>query len=516
MACGLSYAGLVGLFVENKFALNKILVLRPPSAYSHRQLQAAAVILASDRSGQEPEDMRSTLPAAKAWEVLMGSFFGDAKKAATFQKLVRAAKKIEGAVHTPMVAVDYPVPHLSDKVRIVKGRPPSDRPASWIKENMIFPVEAEFRAAFANLMRELPPPPPLLPTSSHSKAAVAAPGDADELRRLGLSEAEMIIYGKHWQATTSTVPGLLPAKRAAAFFQTSNLATKSLQTIWRLSDTVLPKGKLSRAEFYTALKLISLSQNGKPATTANLRVKGVKLPTFREGGKDGVVMKVSEAAVYQQLWSESSSGTVSAGGADPSASWLSSANAVRFFQTSGLGMPVLRKIWTLSDTVQPRGSLSRAEFNIALKLIGAAQAGMEVTASAIASDAPLPSIGSRAAAAAVGVGMASSLGLTDQGVQAYQQLWCDAWGDPAAGSDQLLLASKAAAFFQSSGLGNTVLQKIWRLSDTVLPKGKLSQAEFYTALKLISLSQMGKPIEPATTANLRVKGVPLPVLKGGS
>lgn len=79
----------MGLFVENKFVLNKVVVLTPPSKYSHRQLQAAAVILASDRSGEEPDDMRSTLPAAKAWEVLMGSFFGDARKvSATTARLV--------------------------------------------------------------------------------------------------------------------------------------------------------------------------------------------------------------------------------------------------------------------------------------------------------------------------------------------------------------------------------------------------------------------------------------------
>eukprot|EP00729_Bicosta_minor_P009085 gene9085-26819_t len=506
------FKSLASLFVQNDFTLSKVVVLTPPRMLSHRQLQAVAVVLAGNRTGDEPDDMRSTLPATKAWEVLMGSFFGDPRKATTYKKLSRAMTAVKGAAGTAVVAVEYPVPQLNSSVRIPKTPPPK-KPAEWAKESMHFPTEAQFTAAFKNI--------------------------------------------KHWLAATNGTDGSakhLVAKKAAAFFMTSNITTKALQAIWRLSDTLPPKGKLSQAEFNTALKLISLAQAGKAAAAANLGMKGVPPPTFNMK-KEGVVLKLSEshATVYRQLWSEtgasSAAGAGAGGGAAGASSaaaaaaaaavgsaedWLSAGKAATFFQSSGLPLHVLRTIWTLSDTLPPKGKLSQAEFNSALKLIAAAQAGMKVDVAALRSDAPLPRVGSRAAAmtssasspsaasrassSTVAASTPLSLGLGASDVQAYGELWRKAWGDPvpaagSAGSTQtqllLLPASKAAGFFQSSGLGNKALQAIWRLSDTLPPKGKLSQAEFNTALKLISLAQAGKA---AAAANLSERNIPLPSL----
>jgi len=144
--------GLVTLFVENSIAVKKVIVLTPPSSLTFRQRQAAAVVLATGRTGDEPADLKSTLPSSKAWEVLMGSFWGDPRKGPTYGKLAHALMTIEAVAETPVVEVHYPVPSLNSEVQI-SDTPPSNRPAEWTTDNLVFPDEPDFRASFTDFVK---------------------------------------------------------------------------------------------------------------------------------------------------------------------------------------------------------------------------------------------------------------------------------------------------------------------------------------------------------------------------
>lgn len=195
-------------------------------------------------------------------------------------------------------------------------------------------------------------------------------------------------------------PGLyLPAQKAARFFMGSGLPNKTLQPIWKLSDSAAPKGKLTKPEFCTALALIALVQRGKAATLASLAAaraaqETLLVPKFQTNNITVPKSALSErnAAAFKQLWAEASAGTQTAG-------LVSGKVAVTFFQTSGLPVATLRSIWTLCDTVPPKGKLSESEFFTALSLIALAQAGKQATLAVLAStpktDMQIPSVGSR-------------------------------------------------------------------------------------------------------------------------
>ncbi|XP_070562975.1 epidermal growth factor receptor substrate 15-like 1 [Ptychodera flava] len=72
-------------------------------------------------------------------------------------------------------------------------------------------------------------------------------------------------------------------------------------------------------------------------------------------------------------------------------------------------------------------------------------------------------------------------------------------------------AIEAAAFLKRSGLKETVLHKIWELSDPT-GKGFLDKQGFFTGLKLIALAQNGKEV---STANIAL-AVPPPNMGGGT
>lgn len=97
--------------------------------------------------------------------------------------------------------------------------------------------------------------------------STAAPGSVQA--KLALSDADFAEYQKHW-AAVDTSGGLLRAKVAAVYFETSKLPKKALQVVWKRSDTVPPKGKLNESEFFTALKLIALTQAGTLPGSADL------------------------------------------------------------------------------------------------------------------------------------------------------------------------------------------------------------------------------------------------------
>ena len=89
---------------------------------------------------------------------------------------------------------------------------------------------------------------------------------------------------------------------------------------------------------------------------------------------------------------------------------------------------------------------------------------------------------------------ADKLGLSLADLDVYRSLWSEV--DSGASSD-CVTGKVALAFFQSSALPKATLKTIWGLADTASPKGKLSQQEFFVALKLVAMAQAGQTVAVA-------------------
>jgi hypothetical protein len=331
---------------------------------------------------------------------------------------------------------------------------------------------------------------------------------------LGLSLEHFAVYQTLW-AETKAPAGQLSAKSALALFSTSGLSQGTLGGIWNLANTSPPKGSLKESEFYVALKLMALAQDGSPVEVKGLEVKSSlpKVgsaaaapvagagPTPCAGGDAAAAntpdveaelsLTAEDLGIYAKLWGE----------VDTPGDVVTATVAVTFFQTSGLDKKILRSIWGLADTLRPKGKLSKREFYTALKLMALAQAGKPVDVSALTLKVALPRVGSAVNIQASDSNVEAELALTADDLKIYQTLWGEV--DAPGG---FVAAGTAVRFFQTSGLDQKILRTIWGLSDTLLPKGKLSQREFYTALKLMSLAQADQPIE---ISGLQTK-LPLP------
>jgi hypothetical protein len=71
-------------------------------------------------------------------------------------------------------------------------------------------------------------------------------------------EAE--IYAELWQMAVQDDADILKGARAVEFFKKSGLDLSTLKAIWTWSS---PDPVMNRQQFYTALRYISMSQNGE-------------------------------------------------------------------------------------------------------------------------------------------------------------------------------------------------------------------------------------------------------------
>ena len=181
-----------------------------------------------------------------------------------------------------------------------------------------------------------------------------------------------------------------------------------------------------------------------------------------------LTLTADDVAVYDILWTNNSGG----------AETLPADAAVTFFRTSGLEIEILHNVWEEADMVEPLGELNKDEFFNAIKMIALAQVGLESSMGNLKAKAPLPFV--------QGMPDRSRLALSEDNFGAYST-W---WADISKGATSLD-ASTAVSFFQTSGLDNVVLKQVWDDSDMVEPHGELSQSEFFTACKMISLLQAG-------------------------
>lgn len=135
--------------LKEGYTIGQVVVLTPPAGLTYRQKQAAALVLASDvRTGNEESDVASTLTPQKAWEVIMGSFFGTPGKAV---KSVGALSRAVGDDGIVFREVHYPVPQLSASV-VINETAPTERPSDWHVQNLVYPQQSAILAALETLL----------------------------------------------------------------------------------------------------------------------------------------------------------------------------------------------------------------------------------------------------------------------------------------------------------------------------------------------------------------------------
>jgi len=336
--------------------------------------------------------------------------------------------------------------------------------------------------------------------------------------RLALSNEDLVVYRGLWDSVQQD--GLIGAKAAVDFLQTSGVLTLKLRKIWALSDTRKPKGSLTEEEFFTALKLVAIVQQNhalsldnlaiqcplptvtgapnapedarRPATSAPPAAEGTKLRLESGTVSDKLALTEGQHEAYCQLWDDAD--------ADGSG-FIGAKEAVAFFQRSKLPLKALKAIWSLADRSAPKGRLSVNEFFMALKLIALAQNKQPVGLESLTESCPLPVMASPVAAAGqhAGVQVTALLNLSEDDAAVYHQLWVEA--DPV---DNAVVATSAVGFLKSSRLPTQDLRRIWAL--TAGKKPALGKDDFFAALKLVAARQVGGELE---TASLSTK-TPLP------
>jgi hypothetical protein len=248
-----------------------------------------------------------------------------------------------------------------------------------------------------SLMATATPLPRVASLSASGNSALrggSGEGDLPHIAaKLGLSASDVAAYDTLW-AEADTSAGYMGAAAAVAFLGTSGLDKHVLRTIWDLSDTGAPRGELDKDEFYVACKLVAMAQaglsveSGATAAATPLPKVGslalVALVHSADVGASGPASKLglsrSDIEAYERLWTN----------ADTSGGYLAAGAAVTFLGTSGLDKSVLRTIWSMADSDEPRGQLDKDEFYVACKLVAMTQAGTPLDAAHMGQPTPLP------------------------------------------------------------------------------------------------------------------------------
>ena len=161
-----------------------------------------------------------------------------------------------------------------------------------------------------------------------------------------------------------------------------------------MSDTG-KKGKLSKDEFFTACKLVALTQSGvaPDGLRDGLSKPDVPLPQFGQGARASVVtMKISllptvaigeQQGDYDALWQS----------AGPTDGRLAASKSAAFLGKAGLAQAALRQIWSLSNLESPKDGLNQQEFCLACKYVALSQSGKALTTESLMLATSLPKFG---------------------------------------------------------------------------------------------------------------------------
>jgi len=223
------------------------------------------------------------------------------------------------------------------------------------------------------------------------------------------------------------------------------------------------------------------------ASTEENQALGQEAPAASAGpaarAEDSAAAALSETneVIYNALWEAATPADI-----------LHAGDAVNFFSSSGLSNAVLGDVWAKADT-NARGSLVKDEFYVALRLIAELQAGTGPVQGypqlAGHTEAAISRLVEARTKDANPPRPPAGLNLSAQESVLYAGLWTVAVKNDAKDMGPM----DAVAFLSASGLSNEQLGAIWELADCKEPRGRLSQEEFFIALKLIALQQSGIP-----------------------
>lgn len=219
-------------------------------------------------------------------------------------------------------------------------------------------------------------------TATTSTSAVH-PRVSSAASNLGLSEPDFQALEVLWAATEKVEGQCVLPPAAVALFNRSGLPKEELSFIWHLADAAPHDGKLTRDEFFKALKMIALRQAGLPATEETMgtqtglpMLEGITLGSTRPelpAIASTLGLTAQQCTAYESLWAATEKiGEHTHRGA---VEFVSPPAAVALFNRSGLAKEELSFIWRLAD-LEPRGKLTHDQFFKALKMITLSQSGI--------------------------------------------------------------------------------------------------------------------------------------------
>ena len=258
--------------------------------------------------------------------------------------------------------------------------------------------------------------------------------------------------------------------------RTSGLSSRRLKEVWDCADACEPKGSLTMPEFWVACDAVAALQHGGT----------LEPPAPPPAAPDAALPRLGSKFAAQVVFSKRRSAVIPEAPVAEAAPAAAEAKAVEGAE----GVVAGKRHGHGSQELVNR--LFTAETAPALPAVGKSVFAVQ--------------------AAAAHWHKAVEQGtrwLRPAEDECFAGLWARATAD--AGSQH---AHDPAAFLSASGLPQATLREIWKQSDRVEPKGKLSRAEFYTACKLVACAQDGREYESLEAALAAV--VPLPKFEGGS
>ncbi|KAK9497930.1 hypothetical protein O3M35_003828 [Rhynocoris fuscipes] len=290
--------------------------------------------------------------------------------------------------------------------------------------------------------------------------------------------------------------GTISAIEAAKFLKKSGLSDAILSRIWDISDPN-SKGFLTKAGFFSALKLVSVAQLGHDVSFANIlmdvpppNLSGVgasrgSQPTINSVSPtiNDWSMKPEEKAKYDQLFDS----------LQPLNGVIPGNKVKGLLIDSKLPVKTLGQIWDLAD-MDKDGSLDRHEFIVAMHLVYKALEKYTIP-STLPPELLPPSKRKNSVIQASPPQLTNGAGITwvvtpDEKTK-YDNLFQMADLD----KDGYVSGPEIKYIFLQSGLPQTVLATIWGLCD-IKQSGKLNADQFALAMWLIG--QKLKGIEPPT------------------
>ncbi|KAI9209621.1 uncharacterized protein BJ171DRAFT_484555 [Polychytrium aggregatum] len=395
-------------------------------------------------------------------------------------------------------------------------------------------------------------------SQSHSTLPRKAPAPALESFGLPLTQEELSAFSYFFKIADVDSKGVITPPLAVAFMSKSKLSHDVLGEIWSLANPD-KKAFLTRESFYKALKLIALSQSGRPASLASLGT-ACPLPTFEGIVPETAPMFSLQTMPLHRTGSLSAHATGSSftilpeererflaafSASQPSNGLVTGDNAREVFMKSGLPLDVLGSVWVLVDS-KSTGKLTLNQFMVAMYIISRLRSGAMTSvptsippglfnAVSMANSASAGNVNSPPGSPILGAPPSKQSGSTaslsrrmtanfsTSGLSTSNPALSTP--QPGAPSPALVLTPEARVkygtifdqkdserkgfltggdaypLFMESKLPSTTLAQVWDLAD-VQKAGRLTKDEFVAAMLLIEHISAGNPVPAVLPASL--------------